>query len=86
MVWHISDGLPGGLSALVNYHCLAASGSEGPRTLESLAYSDLRDWIARQRAAVEENTAGVLGDIDAVIEDHGGWPHTSQTESKSERR
>jgi hypothetical protein len=56
--WHIWDGRRDGFHALVNYHCLVASGGEGRRTLEKLIYSYLGDWIDRQRA---DQTAGVEG-------------------------
>ncbi len=68
LVWHIWDGLPGGFSALVNYHRLAGPDGEGRRTLESLAYSYLGDWIARQRAAVEEKKSGADARLEAALD------------------
>jgi hypothetical protein len=41
-IWHIWDGLKDGFSALVNYHKLDS------RLLDSLIYTYLGDWIARQ--------------------------------------
>jgi Eco57I restriction-modification methylase len=48
-VWQIWDGVKDGFSALVNYHKLAAPNGEGRKTLESLIYTYLGDWIERQR-------------------------------------
>jgi len=42
-IWHISDGLRSGFSALVNYHKLDR------KTLENLIYNYLGDWIKRQQ-------------------------------------
>ncbi len=55
-IWHIWDGRKDGFSALVNYHKLA--GPQGKKLLESLTYSYLGDWIARQEAAVKNNESG----------------------------
>ena len=57
-VWHIWDGRKDGFHALVNYHRLAGPGGEGRRTLESLAYSYLNDWIDRQRLDQSEDVPG----------------------------
>ena len=57
-VWQIWDGRRDGFHALVNYHRLASPNSEGRRTLDTLIYSYLGDWIDRQRA---EQSAGVEG-------------------------
>ncbi len=67
-IWHVWDGLPGGFSALVNYHRLAGPDGGGRRTLESLTYSYLGDWITRQRAAVEENVSGAEARLEAALE------------------
>jgi hypothetical protein len=42
-IWHIWDGLNDGFSALVNYHKLDY------KTLETLIYTYLGDWISRQQ-------------------------------------
>jgi hypothetical protein len=42
-VWHIWDGLRDGFAALVNYHKLDY------KTLETLIYTYLGDWISRQK-------------------------------------
>ena len=57
-VWHIWDGRRDGFHALVNYHRLAGSGGEGRRTLESLTYAYLNDWIGLQRAERSDGVAG----------------------------
>ncbi len=57
-VWHIWDGRKDGFHALVNYHRLAGPGGEGRRTLESLAYAYLNDWIDRQRLGQSEDVPG----------------------------
>ena len=57
-VWHIWDGRQDGFHALVNYHRLAGPGGEGRRTLESLAYAYLNDWIHRQRVSQSDGVAG----------------------------
>ena len=57
-VWHIWDGRRDGFHALVNYHRLAAPNGEGRRTLESLIYSYLGDWIDRQRVDQRDGMEG----------------------------
>lgn len=57
-VWQIWDGVKNGFSALVNYHKLAGSKGEGRRTLESLVYAYLGDWISKQKAAVKDEVDG----------------------------
>lgn len=42
-IWHIWDGLQDGFAALVNYHKLDY------KTLETLIYTYLGDWISRQK-------------------------------------
>ena len=67
-VWHIWDGLPDGFSALVNYHRLAGPDGEGRRTLESLIYSYLGDWIDRQRTGQREDAPGADARLAAAEE------------------
>ena len=67
-VWHIWDGLPDGFSALVSYHRLAGPDGGGRRTLESLTYSYLGDWIERQRTAQREDTPGADARLAAAEE------------------
>ena len=57
-IWHIWDGRQDGFHALINYHRLSGPNGEGRRTLDTLIYSYLGDWIDRQRA---EQAAGVGG-------------------------
>ena len=67
-IWHIWDGLPNGFHALVNYHRLAGPEGEGRRTLESLIFSYLGDWIARERAAQRAETTGAEARLAAALE------------------
>ena len=67
-IWHIWDGRKDGFHALVNYHRLAGPGGEGRRTLESLAYAYLNDWIHRQRAEQQAGTAGSDARIEHALD------------------
>ena len=68
-VWHIWDGRKrDGFHALVNYHKLAESGSKGRQLLESLTYSYLGDWIARQRDGVKRGGGGAEDRLAAALE------------------
>lgn len=51
-IWHIWDGLYDGFAALVNYHKLDA------KLLESLIYTYLGDWIARQKDDIQNGVDG----------------------------
>lgn len=51
-IWHVWDGRKDGFSALLNYHKL------DHRTLESLTYTYLGDWIARQEEGAARNQSG----------------------------
>ena len=58
-VWHIWDGRRrDGFHALVSYHRLVESEGKGRRLLESLTYSYLGDWIARQKDGVQRDEVG----------------------------
>ena len=57
-IWHIWDGRNDGFHALVNYHRLAGPDGTARRTLESLAYAYLNDWIERQRAEQRDDIPG----------------------------
>ena len=70
-IWHIWDGRRDGFHALVNYHRLGGPDGEGRRTLESLTYAYLNDWIERQRADVEEGIPGADGRLAAAIDLQG---------------
>ena len=67
-IWHIWDGLPDGFHALVNYHRLAGPEGEGRRTLGSLTFSYLGDWIDRQKAAQRAETTGAEARLAAALE------------------
>ena len=67
-IWHIWDGRKNdGFHALVNYHKLVADNGRGRRCLESLAYSYLGDWIARQRDALTRRDAGAEDRLSAAL-------------------
>ena len=62
-VWHISDGLRDGFSALVNYHRL------DQKRLEKLAYSYLgKDWVERQRADARDEVPGADARLAAALQ------------------
>ena len=67
-VWHIWDGRKDGFNVLVNYHKLAGPKGEGHRTLETLTYAYLGDWIARQKDAVAHGEAGADDRLAAAQE------------------
>lgn len=57
-IWHIWDGRKDGFHAFVSYHRLAGAEGEGRRTLQTLTYSYLGDWIERQKAEQREGKEG----------------------------
>ncbi|MFI4893177.1 MAG: SAM-dependent DNA methyltransferase, partial [Phycisphaerales bacterium JB058] len=65
-VWHIWDGRKDGFSALVNYHKLAGPEGVAKRTLETLTYSYLREWILRQEQGVKDGAEGADGRLAAA--------------------
>ena len=68
-IWHIWDGRKrDGFHALVNYHRLAESDGKGRRLLESLTYSYLGDWIARQQDGVKRGEGGAEDRLTAALE------------------
>ena len=67
-IWHVWDGRKDGFHALVNYHRLAGPEGQGRRTLESLTYAYLNEWIGRQRAESEEGTPGADGRVAAALD------------------
>lgn len=68
-IWHIWDGRKrDGFHALVNYHRLAEGEGKGRRLLESLTYSYLGDWIARQQDGVKRGEAGAEDRLAAALE------------------
>ncbi len=64
--WHIWDGRRDGFHALVNYHRLAGGDGAGRRTLETLTYSHLGDWMARQEADRDRGLDGADGRLAAA--------------------
>ncbi len=68
-IWHIWDGRKrDGFHALVNYHKLAEGNGKGRRLLESLTYSYLGDWIARQQDGVKRGEGGAEDRLAAALE------------------
>ena len=67
-IWHIWDGRTDGFHALVNYHRLAGPDGEGRRTLESLTFAYLNEWIERQRADQGEGVPGADGRLAAALD------------------
>ena len=65
-IWHVWDGRRDGFHALVNYHRLAGPDGAGRRTLEALTYSQLGDWIARQKAERDQDVDGADGRLAAA--------------------
>lgn len=59
-IWQIWDGLRDGFSALVNYHKLDY------KTLESLIYTYLGDWISRQKRDVNNAIDGAQEKLAAA--------------------
>jgi len=70
-IWHLWDGRADGFHCLVNAHRLTGPEGEGRRTLESLAYSYLGDWIERQRAEQREGREGADGRLAAALDLQG---------------
>jgi hypothetical protein len=70
-VWHIWEGRRDGFNVLVNYHKLAGAKGEGHRTLETLTYAYLGDWIARQKDAAAHGEAGADDRLAAALELQG---------------
>ncbi len=68
-IWHIWDSRKrDGFQALVNYHKLAEGDGKGRRLLESLTYSYLGDWIARQQDGVKRGEGGAEDRLAAALE------------------
>lgn len=59
-IWHIWDGLPDGFSALLNYHKLDS------KTMETLIYTYLGDWINRQKDGVTVKIDGAADRLAAA--------------------
>ena len=65
-VWHVWDGSRDGFHALVNYHRLAGPDGEGRRTLETLTWRHLGEWIAGQGADRDQGVEGADGRVAAA--------------------
>lgn len=61
-IWHIWDGLKDGFAALVNYHKLDY------KTLETLIYTYLGDWISRQKQDVSNGIGGAEEKLAAATQ------------------
>lgn len=70
-IWHIWDGRKDGFHALVNYHQLAAPDGGGRRSLETLTYGYLGDWITRQKHALDKGEEGADDRHAAALELQG---------------
>ncbi|MCC6543978.1 MAG: N-6 DNA methylase [Nitrospirae bacterium] len=66
-IWHIWDGRRDGFHALFNYHKLSSPNREGKRTLETLIYTYLGDWIDRQKADQKVGVEGADGRVAAAM-------------------
>ena len=67
-IWHVWDGRPDGFHALVNYHRLAGPDGVGRRTLESLTFAYLGEWIDRQRTEQSEGEPGADARLAAALD------------------
>ncbi len=70
-VWHVWDGRKDGFNVLLNYHKLTGPDSCGARTLETLTYAYLGDWLARQKDAIAHGEAGSEDRLAAAQELQG---------------
>ena len=59
-IWHVWDGLKDGFAALLNYHKLDY------KTLETLIYTYLGDWIIRQKRDIENGVDGAQEKLAAA--------------------
>jgi hypothetical protein len=59
-LWQVTDGRRDGFSAIVNYHRLT------PEVFLKLVHTYLKDWIDRQRHAVDQGEAGAQGRLEAA--------------------
>ena len=68
-VWHFWDGRKrDGFHALVNYHKLCEGKHKGRKLLESLTYSYMGNWIARQKDGVKRGEGGADDRLTAALE------------------
>ncbi|QDV07298.1 hypothetical protein Poly30_28210 [Planctomycetes bacterium Poly30] len=66
-VWHLWDGQKHGFHCLVNAHKLTGPDGEGRKTLESITYAYLGDWIDRQKSAVAQAKEGADALLAAAL-------------------
>ncbi len=67
-LWHLWDGRKDGFHVLVNYHRLAGPRGEARRTLESITYSYLREWIERQKREQKAGKEGADARLAAALD------------------
>ncbi len=67
-LWHLWDGCKDGFHVLVNYHRLSGPRGEARRTLESITYSYLREWIERQRREQQAGQEGADARLAAALD------------------
>ena len=67
-LWHLWDGCKDGFHVLVNYHRLSGPRGEARRTLESITYSYLREWIERQRREQQAGREGADARLAAALD------------------
>jgi len=67
-VWHVWDGRKrDGFHALINYHRLCGPSGRGRKLLESLTYSYIGEWIARQKDGVQRGEGGAEDRLAAAL-------------------
>ena len=67
-IWHIWDGNKDGFHCLVNAHKLTGPMGKGRKTLESITYSYLKDWIDRQRDDQQQDVEGADAKLAAALD------------------
>jgi len=67
-IWHIWDGNKDGFHCLVNAHKLTGSEGIARRTLESITYSYLGDWIERQKTHQQVGQEGADARLVAALD------------------
>ncbi|MBT6198911.1 MAG: SAM-dependent DNA methyltransferase, partial [Bacteroidetes Order II. Incertae sedis bacterium] len=67
-IWHIWDGNKDGFHCLVNAHKLTGSEGIARRTLESITYSYLGDWIERQKTHQQAGQEGADARLVAALD------------------
>ena len=70
-IWHIWDAHRDGFHCLVNARRLTDPNGEGRKTLESITYSYLKDWIDRQREDQKQDVEGADAKLAAALDLQG---------------